>query len=179
MIMKKTYTLALNCGYAENASLSFTPFTSHLKYASAKDALLDLANFFKEQYDVKFAAQIKTCCKINLSKKDSDAQYCSKCGTFLYEEDTFDDTLAFVEFVNEICQADCNAFHGDYIDYDEQHRWQPEGFEEAVANGSVRFVYTAEKVMAAAIGQTPDHRVTIDQIFKERTGKGSKSFSFW
>ncbi len=175
--LKKSYTFALNCGYAENGSLSFAPFTSREKYATAKEALLDLAAFFKERYDQRNAPQYKECCLVTKAK-DAAARFCKNCGRTLEEEEF--DVEDFTEFVSGICRADCDTFHGEYIDYDEDHRWQPGGLEQAVADGSLRFVYTAEHVLAAATGHSPyPDKVTIESIFKDRTRSRGKSFAFW
>lgn len=175
--MKRAYTFALNCGYAEDGALSYTPFTSSFKYSSAKGALLDLAAFFKEQYEMNLAcaSEKKGCCTISVIE-NKKAKYCSNCGRALW--DNCFDAEGFSQFISDICRADCNTYH-EKIFCDEYDRWQPGGLEEAVTDGSLRFIYTAEKVMAAAVGHSPDDRVTIESIFKDRTKIKGKSFSFW
>ena len=176
---KRTYTFLLSCGYAESASLSFMPFTSSEKYASAAVALMDLAAYLKEQYDERHGPREPKACCLSTKKKDGEALFCSKCRSSLVPEG-FDEER-FMDFVSGACQSDIDTFHGDYIDWDEDDRWQSDGgaLESAVQDKSVRFVYTAEKVMAAALGHSPDDRVTIESIFKDRTKGGGKSFSFW
>lgn len=69
-----------------------------------------------------------------------------------------------------------NDSYGQYVDFSADVRW------EAGMLGSAkdtRVVYQAEKVMATAIGYSPDDRVTIESIFKQRTKSNSEDFSFW
>lgn len=173
--VKKRYTFVLNCGYAESQKLASVPFTSRGTYANAKEALLDLAHFFKEHF--RSNEPPKKCCAASKEKAANDP-YCSKCGTYLAEE-AFDPE-AFMAFIQGISDSDLDSFHGDFIEYDESLRWQSEGMDVIEKKGmQTRFVYQAEKVMAAAIGHSPDDRVNIDTIFKRRTESKEKSFSFW
>ena len=175
--MKKTYTFVLNFGYAESGGLAFLPWTSQVTFATAKEARVDLAAFLKEEYLLKHASELRKCCQAS-KEKDSQAVYCAKCGQSLTEEEF--DPEGYMEWVAEIAGCDNDTFHGDYIDWDESKRWQSNGLEGALTKGAnTRFVYVAEKVLAAAIGHSPDDRVTIDSIFKDRTKSGGSSFSFW
>jgi hypothetical protein len=173
--MKRSYTFALNCGFAEDGELSYTPFTSEQKFASAKEALIDLAQFFKEHFVEGNTPKLKACCTATRAK-DTEAKFCSKCGSSLAVKKF--DAEAYTEFVHEACLCDNNSY-AELIDYNEEYRWQPGGMEKAADNGSLRFVITAEKVLAAALGESPDERVTIETIFQDRTKAGGKVFSFW
>lgn|SRR5512135_292231 len=172
--MKKAYTFILNFGYVESARLAFLPWTSKEKYANARDALVDLATFLKEKFLEKHAVKPKKCC-IDSKAKDSDAEFCRKCGRSLQVDEDFD-VEGYMEFVSGIGDCDIDTFHGDYIDWNDEERWQTEGLE---GQSNQRFVYQAEKVLAAAIGQTPDERRTFETICKERTKNKTESFSFW
>ncbi len=171
--MKKAYTFVLNFGYAESGGMSFTPFTSQRSYATAKEALVDLAEFLKEQYLQRNAPKPKKCC-IENKEKDSTAEHCKKCGRPLADEE-FDEE-GYMEYVSSVDGMIFDSFCGEFMDYDESLRWQCEGLE---GGKNLRFVYTAEKVLAAAIGHSPDDRVSIDSIFKDRTKGQGNSFSFW
>jgi len=172
--MKNTYTFLLNCGYAEDAHLAFLPFSSREKYATAKEALTDLAVFLKDEYVKRNTP--KRCCEASRTKEPT-AAFCGKCGGPL--ADAGFDPEGYMHFVSEIAGCNVDSFHGGYIDYDETLRWQSEGIEKALDNGSIRVVYIAEKVLAAAIGHSPDERVSIESIFKGRTKSSGSSFSFW
>lgn len=175
--MKKKYTFVLNFGYAESGRLSFLPWTSQVGFANAKEALIDLAEFLKEHYWQKYGPKPRKCCKAT-KEKDPQAEFCSKCGTSLAEEEF--DPEGYMQWVSEIADCDTDTFHGKFIEWDESKRWQSDGLEGALTKGAnTRFVYVAEKVLAAAIGHSPDDRVTIDSIFKDRTKSGGTSFSFW
>ena len=174
---KKTYTFVLNFGYAESGRLSFLPWTSQVTFSNAKEALIDLATFLKEEFLLKHRSEPHKCCTAS-KEKDPQADFCAKCGRSLAEEEF--DPEGYMEWVTEIANCDVDSFHGDYIDWDESKRWQSNGLEGALTKGAnTRFVYVAEKVLAAAIGHSPDDRVTIDSIFKDRTKSGGSSFSFW
>ncbi len=172
----KTYTFLLNFGYAESGGLSYLPFTSRKRFATAKGALIDLAEFLKEHYVQRYTPKLRKCCQANRAK-DPTAEFCAKCGTSVADAEF--DPEGYMEFVEGIANCDVDGFHGGYIDYDDGYRWQSEGIDKALKNGSIRLVYVAEKVLAAAIGHSPDDRVNIDSIFKDRTKSKSNSFSFW
>ena len=171
---KKAYTFVLNFGYAESARMSFMPWTSSEKYATARDALVDLGTYLKEKYEERHEVKPCSCCTASLSK-DEEAIYCGKCGRSLKVDDEFD-VEGFMEFVSEMNGCDVDTFHGEYIDYSEDARWQP-GFLEGTSNQ--RFVYQAEKVLAAAIGHTPDEQSTLEVICATRTKSKDEIFTFW
>jgi hypothetical protein len=172
--VKKNYTFLLNCGYAEDAYLSYLPFTSRYKFATAREALIDLALFIKEQYVQRYAHEPKKCCKANRAK-DPSAEFCAKCGHKIANEEF--DPQGYMQFILDMaCCCTVDSFHGNFIDYDEDARWQSEGIN---TKDAIRCVYVAEKVLAAAIGHSPDDRVNIESIFKDRTKSKDNSFSFW
>lgn len=168
----KTYTFLLNFGYAESGRLAYVPFTSTQKFANAKIALVDLANFFKEHYLELHKPKLKKCCLDNKAK-DSTAQFCSKCSKSLVDQD-FDDE-GYMEFVMDIGGCDTDSY-GEYVDFSADVRWEAGMLG---LNKDTRVVYQAEKVLAAAIGHSPDDRVTIERIFEQRTKSKSEDFSFW
>ena len=55
----KQYTFVLNFGYVESSRLSYFPFSSLNKYKDAKEALVDLAKFLQEQYNLGHATEPK------------------------------------------------------------------------------------------------------------------------
>jgi hypothetical protein len=171
--MKKQYTFVLNFGYVESSSLSYMPFSSTEKYASAKEALVDLAIFFKEQFALNNKVELKACCEVN-KKKDAEAAFCSKCRRSLKEEE-FDDE-AFVDWIRGMGNCDIDSFHGEYIDYDESLRWQSNGLEGSL---NQRFVYQAEWVLAAAVGYPHRKDQTFEDICKDRTKEKRESFSYY
>ncbi len=169
----KQYTFVLNFGYVESSSLSYFPFTSTGKYKNAKEALIDLALFLKEQYLIKHSAKPKKCC-LKSKEKDSSAEYCSKCGTSLQEEEF--DSEHFEDWLRNMSGCDIDSFHGEFIDYDTSYRWQTDGLEGAP---NQRFVYQAEWVLAAAIGHPHRNDQTFEIICKERTKEKRESFSYY
>jgi hypothetical protein len=171
--MKKEYTLVLNFGYVESSRLSFLPWTSKEKFANARDALVDLATYLKEKFLERHEVKPKKCC-LDSKAKDAEAKFCKKCGRSLEVDEDFD-VEGYMEFVVGIGDCDIDTFHGEYIDYNDGDRWQAEGME----GGNQRFVYQAEKVLAAAIGHTPDERRTFETICKERTKNKTENFAFW
>lgn len=172
--MKKPYTFVLNFGYAESGGMSFTPFTSKVSFATAKEALIDLATFFKEQYLLHHAVKLKKCCEANKAK-DPAVEFCAKCGRSVVDEEF--DAEGYMEYVQSVDGTNCDSFHGDIMDYDQSFRWQCEGLE---SGKNLRFVYQAESVLATCIGHSPyPDKVTLQRIFKDRTQRKSTSFSFW
>lgn len=168
----KQYTFVLNFGYVESTMLSYFPFSSTNKYRDAKEALIDLSMFLKEQYLLSHTDSPKECCSSS-KEKDSTAQFCSKCGKTLAEED-FDDE-DFIHWLRQMSTCDVDSYHGDFIDYDEDHRWQSNGLEGAL---NQRFVYQAEWVIAAALGYPHRYDNTFGDICNDRTKAKSESFSY-
>lgn len=168
----KFYTFVLNFGYVESASLSFMPWSSNKKFKDAKEALVDLANFFKEQYCTSSECEPKKCCKAT-SEKDASAEFCSKCGNRLspmaFSGDNFIDWLRNMS----VCDQDGIA---DFIDWDTKHRWQTGELEGAL---NQRFVYQAEWVLAAAVGHPHHKEITFEDICKTRTKSRKESFSYF
>jgi hypothetical protein len=169
----KQYTFVLNFGYVESSSLSYFPFSSTGKYRNAKEALLDLAKFLKEQYLLQHTAKPKKCCTAS-KEKDSAAEFCSKCGKSLAQEE-FDDEH-FIEWLNNMSLSNIDSFHGEFIDYDDDHRWQSGGLEGAP---NQRFVYHADWVIAAAIGYPHHPDQTFEDICKDRTKSKRESFMYY
>jgi hypothetical protein len=169
----KQYTFVLNFGYVESASLSYLPFSSTNKYRDAKEALIDLALFLKEQFLLKHGFEYKKCCLIT-KEKDSEAAFCSACGKSLAEEEFNDEH--FTEWLTDMSCTNLDLFHGEFIDYDESLRWQSNGLEGAP---NQRFVYQAEWVLAAAIGYPQRDDQTFEDICKDRTKAKRESFSYY
>jgi hypothetical protein len=168
---KKQYTFVLSYGYAESQTIFVTPFTSKNTFSDAKAALLDLAQFFKERFIEQHVPKPKQCC-LKAKESASEDEYCSKCGQFLTEDDF--DIEHFMEFVRDMGSTDNDSYSSEFASYSEDHRWEPEGLGD-----NIRHVYTAEKVMAAAIGHEVFPGKTIESVFKDRTKSKSKDFSFW
>ncbi len=169
----KQYTFVLNFGYVEHSRLSYMPFSSKKKFKDAKEALVDLAQFLKEKFLEKHAVELRDCCKAN-KLKDSEAEYCSKCRRPLQEAE-FDDE-EFTDWLDSMSSSDVDSFHGDYIDWNPDERWQSDGLEGAV---NQRFVYQAEWVLAAALGFPHREDVTFEDICKARTKEKRESFSYY
>ncbi len=167
----KRYTFVLNFGYVESARLAYMPWTSKQSYRNAKEALLDLAVFLRDQYLAQLAPKLKKCCAAT-KFKEASAVYCSKCGCSLTEEEF--DGEQFSEWLREL-DTDVDTFHG-FIEWDPAHRWQAEGLEGAP---NPRFVYQAEWVLAAAVGHPKREDVTFETICKARTKSRSESFSYY
>jgi hypothetical protein len=167
----KTYSFLLNFGYAEDGGLGYVPFVSKKKFASAKDAFIDLANFFKDAFLIKEVPVVKPCCeKSKTINPDSD--FCGKCKSPLGDY-AFDDE-AYTDFVRMIGGSDNNSYCGDIVDWDDEARWQSKLPKDL---SKVQIVYVAEKSLAAALGYSSDDRVDIDSIFKNQSK--TNSFSFW
>jgi hypothetical protein len=171
--MKKQYTFVLNFGYVESSGLSYMPWSSSEKYATAKDALVDLANFFKEQYLIQHKTDLRSCCNAN-KLKDPEAKFCSKCRRALKEPEF--DSEHFTEWLSNMSNCTIDSFHGEFMDYDESLRWQSDGLEGAL---NQRFVYQAEWVLAAAIGYPHRSDRTFEDICKARTKEKRESFSYY
>lgn len=168
----KKYTFILNFGYVESASLSFMPWSSSKMYRGAKDALIDLAHFFLEKYLKENKIDLKKCC-LATSEKDQEALYCSKCRTSI-EDQEFDEE-DFIQWIIDMSQCDVDTFHGNFIDYNPEDRWQSNGME---GSPNQRFVYQAEWVIAAALGY-PHQDISFEDICKTRTKKKQESFSYY
>lgn len=166
----KRYTLVLNFGYVESQSLSYMPWTSTKPYKDAKEALLDLATFLKEQY-LDEAFPLNRCC-LGTKEKDSEAEYCSKCGRHISEPEFYgDDFSDWLRMLN----TDINTFHG-IIEWNPDHRWQAGGLE---GTKNQRFVYQAEWVLCAALGYPKEEGRTFETICKERTKSRKDSFTYY
>lgn len=170
--MKKSYTFMLSFGYAESQSLAFVPFTSTQKFASAKEALLDLSQFMLEHYVAKHTQKLKKCCEESKAR-DTNAKFCSQCSRSL-EAAEFD-VDDFMDFVRGVSYCDIDQYHGDFVEYSSTSRWEP----MLGTKKTMRIVYTAEKVFAAAVGHSPSDQVTIESIFGRRTQQKEEDFSFW
>lgn len=167
----KRYTLVLNFGYVESARLAYMPWISRQTYRDAKEALLDLAVFLRDQYLIEHTPKLKKCCTATQAK-DSSAAFCSKCGYSLAEVEF--DGEHFSEWLREL-DTDVDTFHG-LIEWNPENRWQAEGLEGAP---NPRFVYQAEWVLAAAVGHPKREDVTFETICKARTKSRSESFSYY
>lgn len=172
-VKMKQYTFVLNFGYVESSMLSYFPFVSSGKYRDAKAALVDLSLFLKEQYLEIHKVDPKVCC--NRSKaKDVEAKYCSSCRASLTEE-PFDDEN-FIDWLRQMSTCDVDTFDGEFTEYNEENRWQPNGLEGGL---NLRFVYQAEWVIAAALGYPHHEDQTFEDICKDRTKAKRDSFSYY
>lgn len=169
----KAYIFVPNFGYVESSRLSYMPFTSLGKYKNAKEALVDLAKFLQEQYLINHSSKPKKCC-VASKEKDTSAEFCSKCGSSL-EEDEFD-SEHFQEWLSNMSCCDINGFHDEFIDYDTSHRWQSDGLEGAP---NQRFVYNAEWVLSAALGYPHRDDQTFEKICQDRTKEKRESFMYY
>lgn len=167
----KRYTLVLNFGYVESARMAFMPWTSKQSFRDAKEALVDLAGFLRDQYLIEHALKRKKCCTVTKTK-DVSAGFCSKCGCSLIEA-TFDGAH-FSDWLREL-DTDVDTFHG-IIAWDLTNRWQSEGLEGAP---NPRFVYQAEWVLAAAVGHPKDANMTFEKICKDRTKRRAENFNYY
>lgn len=168
----KQYTFVLNFGYVESASMVYMPWSSTGKYKGAKEALLDLAAFLKEKFLLQHETKPKKCC-IASKEKDSGAEFCSKCGRSLVEEEFNDE-----HFTDWLTNMDCSNVDSfsEFMDYDESNRWQSNGLEGSL---NQRFVYNAEWVLAAALGYPHRTEQTFEKICKDRTKHKRESFSYY
>ncbi len=168
----KTYLFLLNFGYAESSSLGFIPFKSDKKFASTKAAFINLAEFLKEKY-VGEDPVLKSCC---IKAVTDELKFCGKCGRSTAPKKF--NSNGYIEFVQGIDGANIDSYASDIADSDCEARWEPVSIEEAFVNPkSTKIIYVAEKCLAAAIGHSPDDRVTIESIFKSH--RKTDSFSFW
>lgn len=166
----KKYTFVLNFGYVESSSLSYLPFTSVKGYPNAKEALLDLALFFKEQYLDSHRSTPKKCCLAS-KKKDPESEYCSKCGRHL-EEEEFDEE----NFSDWLKSMDGHGIDGFPIELCSGLRWDSTGLEGAP---NQRFVYQAEWVITAALGYPHREDTTFEDICANRTKEKQESFTYY
>jgi hypothetical protein len=169
----KQYTFVLNFGYVESASMTYLPFTSQVKFKGAKEALLDLAKFLKEQYLLRHETKPKKCCLAS-KDKDSAAEFCSKCGRSLKEEEF--DNEHFEDWLQQLDCTNVDSFAGNFIEWDDTQRWQSNGLEGAP---NQRFVYNAEWVLLAALGYPHRDTQTWEKICQDRTKAKRESFSYY
>lgn len=158
---RKRYTFVLNFGYAKHARISYMPWVSSNTYNNAKEALLDLAVFLKDQHFVDNEIKPDKCC-LAAKAKDAAAKFCLMCGASLTEK-KFDPEY----FCDWLCNldTDVDAFCG-MIAYNPDNRWQA-GVLEGSPNQ--RVVYQAEWVLSAALGHPYNNQKTFDAICKKRT----------
>lgn len=168
----KRYTFVLNFGYVESASTSYMPWVSKNTYKDAKEALVDLATYLKEQYENQHGAKaVKKCCAATKAK-DADAIYCTKCGKAVAVPEINQEHL--IEWFRQLDCLDVDSFHG-IIEYDGDARWNSEGLE---GTPNQRFVYQAEWVLAAALGYNHRDDTTFEDICKARTKSKVDSFCY-
>lgn len=167
----KNYTIVLNFGYVESASLSYMPWTSKKRFKDAKEALVDLANYLKTQYLKEHAPKLKKCCYAT-KEKEPTSEYCSKCGRSLIEGEFNGEN--FSDWLRQL-ETDIDTFNG-LIPWDLNHPWQSNGLEDAP---NPRYVYNAEWVLAAAVGHPYRDDITFEDICKERTKSKKTSFSYY
>jgi hypothetical protein len=167
----KQYTLVLNFGYVESQRLAYMPWSSKQKFKDAKEALLDLANWFKERYLKENEEEPKKCC-IKTKENDPEAVYCTKCRREVGEPE-FDGEI-FSDWLRQL-DSDTDTFHG-LIAWDPGARWQSDGLEGAP---NQRFVYQAEWVLAAAVGHPQREEITFEAICKARTKSRKDCFTYY
>lgn len=168
----KRYTFVLNFGYAESGHMGYMPWTSRRTYKDAKDALVDLATFLKEQFvSDENEPPTKKCCVAN-HEKEPEAQYCSKCGRDIGATEF--DGEEFVDWCRQL-DTDIDTFAG-MVECDREARWQA-GLLEGSPNQ--RFVYNAELVLAAAVGHVHHDKHDWEAICKARTKSKKDAFTYW
>ncbi len=167
----KSYTFVLSFGYVEHCSLYYMPWKSSKKFASAKEALVDLSLYLKKKFEESHNRHISSCCHQSI-KADSSADFCSKCGTRLQHD--FDDE-EFRDWLFQMSTCDIDTFHGDFIDWEEDPEWESGDLEDAP---NQRFVYQAEWVISTAAGY-PYGDKTFEDLCQERTKEKKKSFSYY
>lgn len=149
------------------------PWVSSDSHKDAKEALLDLASFLKEQYLIGLGTddEPKKCC-LATKAKEPEAAFCLKCAASL-EDPEFDEE----HFTDWLCglDTDSDTFHG-YIQWDPNAKWQT-GQLEGMPNQ--RFVYQAERVIAAALGYPHHKDYTFATICKNRTKNKADSFTYF
>lgn len=167
----KRYTFVLNFGYVESAHLSFMPWTTNNTFKTAKEALINLAAFLKDQYLIEHELKLKKCC-VSTKVKEPSAEFCSKCGHSVVEQQF--DGEQFSEWLCALGDCNIDSFAG-YIAWDPEHPWK----SSLEGEPNQRFVYQAEWVLAAAVGHPLHKERTFDVICKERTRNRKESFSYY
>jgi hypothetical protein len=167
----KRYTLVLNFGYVESQRLAYMPWSSKQKFKDAKEALLDLANWLKEQFLIENEVKPRKCCLAAVAK-DAEIKYCPKCGLDIAER-AFDGE-EFEDWVQQL-DSDIDTFHG-LIPWDPDARWQADG---AIDGPNLRIVYQAHWVLSAALGQPHHEDHTWETICKARTKSRQDSFTYF
>lgn len=167
----KRYTIVLNFGYVESQRLAYMPWSSKQKFRDAKEALVDLANYLKDEYLAGNEKPLKKCCTAS-HIKDPLADYCSKCG-YNIAEPAFDGE-EFCDWLRQL-DTDTDTFAG-LVEWDPEARWIA-GNLEGMPNP--RFVYNAEWVLAAAVGHAHHGDITFDKICKNRTKSRKDSFTYY
>lgn len=169
---KKRYTMVLNFGYAENGHVGYVPFVSRQTFKDAKEALVHLANYLKDAWEVEHKVEPKKCC-IATKEKDPDAEYCTKCRMSVGKQE-FDEEDFIDNFLMQL-NTDYDTLAG-LIDWDREAPWEC-GHLEGAPNP--RFVYNAELVIAAVLGYPKHEDRTWETICKNRTKSRKDSFSYW
>lgn len=165
----KAYSFLLSFGYVESQSLGFVPFVCEKKFSSTKAAFIDLATFFKEHYVGEPKTFSKPCC---IKSLESKLAFCGKCGRGLKQPEF--DAEGYIEFVSGINGVDIDGYAQMVEDSSCDARWQADLPEDLNA---AKFIYNAERCLAAAIGHSDSDKVTIDTIFKNH--RKTNTFSFW
>lgn len=168
----KRYTFVLNFGYVESSDLSYMPWVSTDTYKDAKEALVDLATFFKDQFILQNSPAPRKCCGATKTK-DAAAVFCTKCGRPIGSIDF--DAGVFMDWLRELSSSDTDGL-GKFIYDAEYNRWQA-GLLEGSPNQ--RFVYQAEWILAAAIGHPLRPDITFEKICGARTKGKKDSFNYY
>lgn len=166
----KRYTFVLNFGYVEEAAVGYLPFTSRDSFANAKKALVNLAEYLRDEFMKTITVEPKACC-VNTREKDNEALYCSKCRMSLTNLDF--DSEEFMQWLRDLNGCTNDSWP---IDWDAEAPWEVGHLEDAP---NPRFVYQAEWVLSAAVGHPYHDEIEFKDICAKRTKEKKESFSYY
>lgn len=144
--------LLISCGYVEGNYVSILAFNhvdgghETLKEAVTSLALDMYAKFVEDNpNDAGKKRKHKVCC-LKAIKKDSDANFCSFCGTRIQVVDYFD-VDKFVEYVQNLHSSTCDSYGDGEWANERPLEWCPFGSDFMNAEKSeVAFLYESAEV---------------------------------
>lgn len=102
----KFCTIMMTCGYVESGFVSELTFASYNEgFATAKEAVTELALDMYAKYTEEHVGDVQTkkCCKA-AKQKEAGFNFCPKCGSSLFDADSFDEDV-FMEMIVSLHNA--------------------------------------------------------------------------
>jgi hypothetical protein len=167
----------VNIGYAEDASVGHVALVHPAGFDTEAEAIRDLAASLYDKYTDDTGCTPDTeskCCKTTLSK-DSEAAYCSKCGSNLRVPKF--DPENYEHWLRNIFSGTCDGFGFEIVSVKTTQEWNPWcGFDEIIklvnaGHDTLDLGFNSEKVLTAALN-------FYDKI-PENSRQDLKSYAEW